>query len=396
MEDFMERYGKNVEKLDGFHSVFLIDFLSKEEKIEYEKLINLLYKYNELIKTLNIGVVGENVALDDIRLLRNEKAILMDREYQFMFRLQVKEAKLKEELKKIQERISTIDIYSLEEMKHLSTIILQLEEQAEKVARGKKILENIRTEKGVLLQKHNSIFSTFSLYENRLCAIQQEIETVIQQIREQSLSLQSKNKEKIVRKKGSYLEEAFAQMPKSMLRMFNHISSEIRGKVIKKYLDLVYSYSEIRHSILMQSLPIAQDIVDNYRTRPTKLERNISVDLFTYEIETQLQMVVSSIYQIALLPLKNQKLEAQKIVYDMELLMKQNDLHIQVIRGENVEEVLKKLTELYNKELGCKNIAQLYRNVSHSQNFSFWKYGSKKINESKTERKQKSYVRNGN
>lgn len=391
----MKKNEKIRENLDRLNRSFLVDFISKEEEIEYKNMINLLYKYNELIQTFNISVAGENIVLDNIETIRKEREILRDREDQFIARLQAKENDVKEGLEKIQTRISTIDIYNIEEMKALSTLMLPLEEQAKQVAQVKKVLELIRTEKNVMLEKHNSYFSTFSVYENRLYTIQREIEMLIQQIKEKILYLESRNKEKIAREKETYLEEIFNNAQKSTLRRFNGISSEISGKMVKKYLDLLYSYSELRNSILMQALSVAKDIVGNYRKRPIKLEKNIEIDLFGYEIEKQLKIVEASICQLAMLPLTNQKLKALEIIYDMELLIEQNALYVQIIRGENVEESLEKLHWLYNKELDCKNIARLYRIVSDSQSFSFRTYGEKKMRVSQLENKQKIYTKNG-
>ncbi len=392
----MKQYGNYRESSNRVDCTILEDFMSKEEVIEYDKMIDLLYKYNELVKTLNIGIVGENAVLNDIEILRNQREGLILKESQFIGYLKRKEKTIKEGLKEIQTKISVIDIHNLEEMSHLSTTMFQLKEQAEKVTNEKKILENLRFEENEMLQKHEAFFASFTLYENRLYDTQRKIEELVQEIECQALFLENleiQNEKKGMRKKEENLREMFNSILKPTIRIFHGISSEIRGDIIKSYLDILYSYSELRYSILRQALPIAQNTIENYKIRPTKLERNNNIDLFSYNIEIQLQIVIDSIYQIARLPLEKQKLEAQRIIYNMKLIMNQNMLYIHVICGENVEENLEKLYKLGSKEAECKNITQLYKEVNRKQNFSIYTLGSKKINNSKTDSGQKLHIK---
>lgn len=378
MRDY-KKYGINLDK--GSWSS-LVNSMPNEVLVEYQKMINLLYKYNELVKTLNISIVGENSTLNDIKKLRNEKDELLVREYQRIERIATKERDLKEALLGVQNEITFIDINDLEKMKALSTTMFQLEEQSKKIAYEKKVLEDIRTEKKEASQNYDALFSNFSLYENKLCEIQEQLEELINQMRDQALCLEnieSQIKERDLEKKEGKMEKILNNIHEFSIGMFYGLSPEIRQSIIQKYSELLYSYSELRQSIFMKALPMAQDVINKYDKRTIKLERISETDLFTYDIETQLHIVENYVFQLSHLSLEKQRLEALKIIYNMDLIMKQNILQMQIINGKDLLESLTCLNELSNRESGCRNITQLYKEVKSRQKFPFSTFGSKKI-----------------
>jgi hypothetical protein len=360
----------------------LVDSVPNEVFVEYQKMIDLLYKYNELVKTLNISIVGENSTLDDIKKSRNTRNQLLVKECQYIEQIATKEKNLKEALLGVQKEIDLIDINDLEKMNALSTTMFQLKEQSKKIVHEKEILETIRTEKKEMSKHYDTLFSNFCLYENRLYEIQGKLEELINRMKKQALCLkniESQIKERNLRKKEGQIEKIFSSIHDSSIRIFYGLSPEIRQSLLQKYSELLYSYSELRQSIFMQALSMAEDVITKYDKRTIKLERIGETDLFTYDIETQLHVVENYVGQLPHLPLEKQRLEALKIIYNMDLIMKQNALQMQIIHGKDLQGSLTSLHELSNRESECRNITQLYKKVKSRQGFSFYTFGSKKI-----------------